>query len=281
MLPSMLSSDPINHLADAYAKIPNVIAVALGGSRAVETFDGRSDVDLYVYSDGPVPLDARFEIARARSNEAEVGNTYWEPGDEWIETEPVLAVDVMFREREWIEEQLARVIDRHEASVGYSTCIWHNVRTARILFDRKGWLEALQLKACSPYPEPLVRAIVDKNLPILQATQSSYTAQIRAAIERSDWVSVNHRIAAFLASVFDILFALNGHTHPGEKRLLEHAQRLPHRPANLEAMIGALLENAHRPSALESAEALASELALFVRSRNLAACGDDSVRRLR
>jgi hypothetical protein len=56
--------------------------------------------------------------------------------------------------------------------------------------------------------------------------QSCYLEQIKAAIVRQDPVSLNHRIAAWLSSYFDILFATNGQFHPGEKRLLTYAGEL-------------------------------------------------------
>jgi hypothetical protein len=77
-----------------------------------------------------------------------------------------------------------------------------------------------------PYPEPLRRAIVAYNHPILRGTLSSYRAQLAKAVARGDGVSINHRLAALLASTFDILFAVNRVPHPGEKRLLARAEAL-------------------------------------------------------
>src|SRR4029077_20393485 len=49
----------------------------------------------------------------------------------------------------------------------------------------------------------------------------------QAAFLRQDLVSLNHRVAAWLSSYFDILFAGNRKFHPGEKRLLAHVEKLP------------------------------------------------------
>lgn len=207
-------------IAWRYSELPQVEAVVLGGSHATGSAGPGSDIDLYVYQREQIPVAVRAKIAEESSCYAEVNNQFWESGDEWIDARTGIHVDVMFRTLAWIEAQLDRVLRRHEASVGYTTCLWHNVRTSALMFDREHWFEDLQRYADQPYPEPLRQAIVAKNHPILRETASSYLYQLRRAASRGDLVSLNHRVAALLASYFDILFAINRVPHPGEKRLL-------------------------------------------------------------
>ncbi len=234
-------------IAHLYAEFPVVQSVALAGSVTAGNARPNSDIDLYVYSTAELPLEIRRQIAAARSLAPEVGNAFWEPGDEWIDTDTGIHVDVMFRSMAWLDDQLDRVLNRHEAWVGYTTCFWHNIQTSHILFDRQGHFERQKQRAEAPYPDELVRAVIAKNYPILRNTQSSYLYQIKRAAERGDVVSVNHRIAALLASYFDILFAINRQLHPGEKRLLSIAEahcalRPPHMRRNVVSLIGAVTE---------------------------------------
>ena len=213
----------------------------LAGSQMSPFSDERSDVDLYVYTSGTVPLSMRREVTHD-ARRAEIGNSFWEPGDEWIDGETGIGVDVMFRTTSWIEDQLDRVLRRHEASVGYSTCFWYNVRKSRTLFDRSGWFKAIEKRADQSYPEELKRAIVAKNHPILRRNMSSYLHQIELSLQRHDAVGVNHRVTAMLASYFDIVFAVNEQPHSGEKRLVQFAQALcPKLPTGMAERVEAVL----------------------------------------
>jgi predicted nucleotidyltransferase len=208
-----------------YAVLPDVVAVVLGGSHTSGLVDSGSDVDLYVYAANDVSVEARTAIAERRGLNVEANNRFWEPVDEWDERDSGLHIDVIFRTTLWIEEQIERVLVRNEASVGYSTAFWHNVLTAESLYDPSDWFSELQEHARQPYPEALVEAIIAKNYPILRQRRSSYLRQLESAVARGDLVAVNHRVAAFLASYFDVLFAINRLPHPGEKRMTAFAEK--------------------------------------------------------
>jgi predicted nucleotidyltransferase len=254
-----------------YAELPQVEAVVLGGSRASDAADGSSDIDLYVYYREAVSLEARRQVA-APAKSAEIGNDFWEPGDEWIDAETGVSVDVMFRHVDWISERLDGVLDKHRASVGSSTCFWYNVLNSQILFDRQGWFLRLQRSVDRSYPRELKHAVIAKNFPILRRNMSSYVHQIELAIARGDLIAVNHRVTALLASYFDVLFAMNEQPHPGEKRLAEFATRLcPKLPGNFPRAMDellALLRGGDR-QIIDKANALLDGLESLLRSERL------------
>ncbi len=180
-------------IAAAYGALPRVVAVALGGSRvggkSDAHADARSDIDLYVFAETPPSLAARAAVA-AGGTGVELDNRFWETEDGWTDAATGLDLDVIFRSPSWIDGELERLLVRHEAATGYSTCIWHNVRYAVPFADPTGWFDRLQATAAQPYPEPLRRAIIAKNHPILRDARNAYRKQIAVALARGDAVSV-------------------------------------------------------------------------------------------
>jgi predicted nucleotidyltransferase len=237
-------------LASRFAEFPHVIAVVLAGSRGGGTCDPESDYDIYVYASAEVPVEFRRALL---GNGAEIDNRFWEPGDESGDLAAGLKLDIMYRSPKWMEDQIDRVLVRHEAAIGYTTCFWFNVLHSEPLFDRGGWFQQLQDRANVPYPDELRRAVIAKNWPILRRNRSSYRRQIELALQRGDAVSVQHRVTALLASFFDVWFALERQPHPGEKRLLTH---LPEQWAEL---VSGIL-NAERTTLLKKIDRLIDPL---------------------
>lgn len=111
--------------------------------------------------------------------------------------------------------------------------MWHNLMTCKIVYDRDKRLQMTKKRFDVPYPAALKENIISRNWKLLHQSMPAYEHQIAKAVGRNDLVSINHRTAAFMESYFDILFALNELTHPGEKRLislcLQQCRILPER----------------------------------------------------
>ncbi len=224
-----------------FSHLPEVQAVAVAGSQTSGVASVGSDIDIYIYTNGEIRAETRMVVAEEFADDAEL-NDYWGPGNEWTDRESRIHIDAMFWTVGWIKDQLNRVLKRHEAGMGYSTCLWHTIRVSEVVFDRTGWFRGLQTDAMVPYPEALARAIINHNFPVLGTIASSYQVQLQKAAARGDRVSLNHRTAALLASYFDILFALNRVPHPGEKRLVELTQRFcAKRPVGMAEQVNALI----------------------------------------
>ncbi len=207
-----------------FSNYNGIEAVVLSGSSSYSSDDKLSDWDIYIYSKDGVDVDFRTKIAEKFSNEFEVNNQFFENGDEWLLKDKSKIVDIMYRRCCDIEASVDWTWHKFGACVGYSTCFIFNIKNSKILYDKNGWFKSLQDSVSGEYPEKLAENIIAKNLPLLKIKKfSSFIEQYKKAIQRNDKISENHRLTAFLASYFDVLFAKNRVLHCGEKRLLNFA----------------------------------------------------------
>ena len=237
---------PVEALFRALSALPQVEAIALGGSRAGEVYDESSDYDVYLYCTAPVPEEVRRELLGRYCGYMEIGNHFWEYEDNCTLQNGV-DIDILYRNLDDFIQDVAAVVEDCQSRNGYTTCMWHNLRTCKIVYDRDGRLAAVKARFDVPYPPLLRESIIERNRRLLRGSLPAYEGQIAKAAKRGDMVSVNHRTAALLESYFDILFALNGQTHPGEKRLVqlcwEQCAILPERfEENLEQLFAHLFD---------------------------------------
>jgi len=256
-------------IADRFAQLDIVHTVAIAGSVKSGFGNSQSDIDLYIYPIRDLTMDERNQYAEVDAIGRQIID-FWGSSDNWIDAISGVEVDAMYFTTAWIEEQITRTLERHEAWMGYTTAFWHTIQISEILFDRRGWFAALQEKANQPYPDVLVQNIIKQNYPLLRDIRSSYKQQILKAVKRQDWVSLNHRIAAFLASYFDIIFAVNRRPHPGEKRMLEFTAQCEKVPENMQTDIENLLGASQNESETEMLiENIIDRLNLLLKSEEL------------
>ena len=225
------------------SELPEVEAIALGGSRAGKNYDEKSDYDVYLYCKSDVPKDARIRILSKYCSRMEIGNHFWEYEDNCTLNDGV-DIDILYRNLDDFANDVASVVEAYQAGNGYTTCMWHNLNTCKVIYDRDGRLEAAKMRFDVPYPQQLKKNIIDRNMQLLHTAMPAYELQIAKAVRRNDLVSINHRVAAFMESYFDVIFAVNELTHPGEKRLMqlckENCRILP---ANFEENLNKLFDD--------------------------------------
>lgn len=120
----------------------------------------------------------------------ELSNSYWELEDDCTLKEDI---DILYRNLDDFTKNISRVVDDGVASNGYTTCLRHNLKTCKILFDRNGKLEKLKKQYDIKYPDKLKENIIKRNMSLLSGYLPSYDKQIKKALNRSDFISVNHR----------------------------------------------------------------------------------------
>lgn len=210
----------VNQLFKELCALDEVEALALGGSRAGEHFDQASDYDVYLYCRRPVLEETRRSILSQYCSIMEIGNHFWEYEDN-CRLNNGIDIDILYRDLDAFAAGVAEVVEQFQPRNAYTTCMWHNLLTCKVIYDRDGRLTRTKERFSVPYPQQLKENILTRGWKLLHGSMPAYDAQLTKAVKRGDLVSVNHRTAGFLETYFDFLFALNETTHPGEKRLVQ------------------------------------------------------------
>ena len=230
-----MNINDINYIIDDYIKIMarnnNIDSIVLSGSKTSLINDDMSDYDIYVYCKASAKsiedIASRKEFASKYASYSEIGNDYFEHGDEMILKESGICLDFMYRDLSWIEGEIEYVWRGCNSKIGYTTAFLYNIKHSSILYDKEGKFKKFQDELNLEYPEKLKNNIIEKNFNVMYGKKiASFYEQLEKAVKRNDIVSINHRISAILSSYFDILFALNKELHVGEKKLIQYALKL-------------------------------------------------------
>jgi len=214
----------------ATANLSGVVAITLGGSTTTGLDDSASDLDLHVYWRAPLAPAAEraAQLAKvADEGTVETNILAWGLEDHMqMEGRPVELIYVSLQE---LLTEIEQAYGAGLGSEGYTTTRLFYVANGWALHDPSGELGGIRARLLVAYPEPTRRRLLGDHPELLRI----YLDHLRKAQARGDLLFVQHRRYTVQMVFFNLLFALNRRYHPGEKRLLTHAERCQLRPDDL------------------------------------------------
>lgn len=239
----------LGRLVGALAPVPGIVAIALGGSRARGTATAASDYDIGLYYSGHRAIDvaALGKVAASlddRGTEAEVtplgGWGPWIDGGGWLLVGGI-HVDLLYRD---LDRVASAVDDAHAGKVepryqpGHphaflSTIYVGEAAHARPLHDPAGSLAALRART-TPYPPALAAALRKR----FGWEASFAVANARKSLDRGDVSYLAGCVFRAVASLCQVLFALNGRWLLNEKGAVAAVDGFALKPADFPRRVG-------------------------------------------
>lgn len=231
----------IENIVKEFEKLEEVEAMMLGGSRAKGKFDEKSDYDLYVYLNSPLSESKRRNILDRYCSYMEYSNHFWELEDDG-KLNNGIEIEFIYRDYDFFKEIIENMKNKSVGN-GYSTCFYDNLMNSVILFDKSDKIKEIQATNNNLIDDEYVQAIVDLNYPLIYKSMPALFGQFKKALGRKDYNSTVHRLAEYFAIYYDILFALNKASHPGEKRLVELASALTYIPVDFKTKVNGVFQH--------------------------------------
>lgn len=101
-----------------FSKLQEVEAIVLGGSRAMDNFDEKSDYDLYIYCSEIPAINVREQILTSTCNYMELGNHFWELEDDCTLKDGV-DIDILYRNLDTFTQEVSSVVESFHVHNGY------------------------------------------------------------------------------------------------------------------------------------------------------------------
>jgi len=261
-MPDLENSETlIERVRTAFAAVPGVTGIVLGGSRGRGVHHVGSDYDFGLYywnregldfaalNRAATALDDGISRAPAGQEQAPLMTGFggwgpWVNGGGWLSVGGV-PVDILYREFDRVD----RVIE--DCHAGRFECTYHyghphafvstmyagELATARVLHDPQGFLAERKARL-TPYPEPLAAALTSRFLNEAQF----FLAVAEKAVAKGDVTYVTGCAYRVVACLLQVVFALNREWLLNEKGALALVAGFNHSPHDF----GARVEDAFR-----------------------------------
>lgn len=241
----------LKRVVECLCRVPEMVAVVLGGSYAAGTSDESSDLDIGLYYREAEPFSIT-EIRRIADNissqgAATVTDFYewgpWVNGGAWIQTE-VGKVDFLYRNLDQVERTIrdaqqgiiAHDYDQQPTFGFYSVIYLAEIRACDSLFDPGSQIVRLKHQV-EVYPPRLKRTIVGECLWSAEFALR-FARKFAACGDVYNTVGCLTRVASNLTQV---LFALNERYFIGDKKVMEKIASFPILPGGYVQQITSIL----------------------------------------